>query len=252
MLGSSMSTSPSIGHQLVGCNNWQPHIQTSTLEDNGLNLEQARREIKDGKLTILIDQARNYDRGGEREFYLVNCALLLSRGITYARTIVDSIIKRDLEGWDYSKFPDLPYERAITMKALLNIDLKTNDPTMSYGTVERMDIPCDNGYKMFEHIFRNFVFNSNDATLIDDVLFSYPLSQDYITPTVKELARAILDSRTNNLGDRIEDINEIYPILGDALEEAGCNDSTITKHIKQPYHVCGCWLIDRILEIGTR
>jgi hypothetical protein len=38
------------------------------------------------------------------------------------------------------------------------------------------------------------------------------------------------------------------PILGDALEEAGCSDTTILDHCRQPAeHVRGCWLVDRIL-----
>jgi hypothetical protein len=38
------------------------------------------------------------------------------------------------------------------------------------------------------------------------------------------------------------------PILGDALEEAGCDDREVLDHCRnQPVHVRGCWLIDRLL-----
>ncbi len=39
------------------------------------------------------------------------------------------------------------------------------------------------------------------------------------------------------------------PVLGDALEDMGCDDSEILGHLRsrtQPHH-CGCWVLDRIL-----
>jgi hypothetical protein len=39
------------------------------------------------------------------------------------------------------------------------------------------------------------------------------------------------------------------PILGDALEEAGCTDETVLAHCRGPApHVRGCWVVDWILE----
>lgn len=39
------------------------------------------------------------------------------------------------------------------------------------------------------------------------------------------------------------------PVLGDALEDAGCDDPDILAHCRQPApHVRGCWLVDLILE----
>jgi hypothetical protein len=38
------------------------------------------------------------------------------------------------------------------------------------------------------------------------------------------------------------------PVLGDALEEAGCRDETLLTHCRSAgVHVRGCWLVDRIL-----
>jgi hypothetical protein len=38
------------------------------------------------------------------------------------------------------------------------------------------------------------------------------------------------------------------PILGDALEEAGCTNATILNHCRQPAnHVRGCWVLDLLL-----
>ena len=41
---------------------------------------------------------------------------------------------------------------------------------------------------------------------------------------------------------------ERMPVLGDALEEAGCEDEVILEHCRQPgTHVRGCWVLDLVL-----
>jgi hypothetical protein len=58
------------------------------------------------------------------------------------------------------------------------------------------------------------------------------------TRTTVNLAQAIYDERAF---DRM-------PILGDALEEAGCTDAEILNHCRQPgEHVKGCWVVDSVL-----
>ena len=53
------------------------------------------------------------------------------------------------------------------------------------------------------------------------------------------LAHTIYDNR------RFEDM----PVLGDALEDAGCQDAAILDHCRQPsIHVRGCWLLDLIRD----
>jgi hypothetical protein len=55
---------------------------------------------------------------------------------------------------------------------------------------------------------------------------------------IRKLAQAIYDER------RFSDL----PILGDALEEAGCMDAAILAHCRQPGgHGRGCWVVDRIV-----
>lgn len=40
-------------------------------------------------------------------------------------------------------------------------------------------------------------------------------------------------------------------VLADALEEAGCDDATLLKHLRSPGpHVPGCWVVDAILGKG--
>jgi hypothetical protein len=57
--------------------------------------------------------------------------------------------------------------------------------------------------------------------------------------TVKKLAQAVYDERAF----------ERMPVLGDALEEAGCDSEDILSHCRQQgsVHVRGCWAIDLIL-----
>jgi hypothetical protein len=54
---------------------------------------------------------------------------------------------------------------------------------------------------------------------------------------VAEMARTIYDQH------RFADL----PILGDALEDAGCEDAEILKHCRSGspvHHARGCWLVD--------
>jgi hypothetical protein len=58
------------------------------------------------------------------------------------------------------------------------------------------------------------------------------------TANVVSLAQAIYDERAF---DRM-------PILGDALEDAGCTNADILMHCRQPgEHVRGCWVVDWVL-----
>ncbi len=38
------------------------------------------------------------------------------------------------------------------------------------------------------------------------------------------------------------------PVLGDALQEAGCTDERVLAHARLPGHYRGCWLIDAVLN----
>jgi hypothetical protein len=58
------------------------------------------------------------------------------------------------------------------------------------------------------------------------------------TETVRRLANSIY---TDGSFDRL-------PILGDALEEAGCTDTALLSHCRSDGpHVRGCWVVDLIL-----
>jgi hypothetical protein len=77
-------------------------------------------------------------------------------------------------------------------------------------------------------------------------LFLHPSRRVVLDPTwlawdsqtVLHLARSIYE----------EHAFERMPILGDALEEAGCNEQTILAHCRgREPHARGCWVVDRLL-----
>jgi hypothetical protein len=60
----------------------------------------------------------------------------------------------------------------------------------------------------------------------------------WLTANVRTLAHTIYDERTY----------DHLPILADALEEAGCDNTDILDHCRQPgEHVRGCWVLDLLL-----
>ena len=64
------------------------------------------------------------------------------------------------------------------------------------------------------------------------------LNPAWLTSTVQQLAESIYQDRAF---DRM-------PILGDALEDAGCNQPDILGHCRGPeQHVKGCWVVDLLL-----
>jgi hypothetical protein len=64
------------------------------------------------------------------------------------------------------------------------------------------------------------------------------LSHGWLTTTVKQMAAVIYRER---------DFNSL-PILGDALEDAGCTEVTILDHLRAlGPHVRGCWVVDLVL-----
>jgi hypothetical protein len=71
------------------------------------------------------------------------------------------------------------------------------------------------------------------------------LNPSWLTATVASLAQAIYEDR--HLPSRLFD-NQRMGILADALEEAGCDNTDILDHCRQPgEHVRGCWVVDALL-----
>ena len=80
------------------------------------------------------------------------------------------------------------------------------------------------------------------AALVRDILGNLfrpvALDSSWLTSTVTNLGEAIYDERAF----------ERMPILGDALEEAGCSNADILNHCRQSGEHCrGCWVVDLLL-----
>jgi hypothetical protein len=75
---------------------------------------------------------------------------------------------------------------------------------------------------------------------------------NYIWPVSIDLTWVVANHNlTQYLAQSIYDNNafELMPILGDALEEAGCGDDAILQHCRRPgEHFPGCWLLSLVLD----
>ncbi len=71
------------------------------------------------------------------------------------------------------------------------------------------------------------------------------ISASWFTPSVLSLAKAAYDNHNLPSGTLH---NERFAILADALEDAGCDNTSILNHCRQEdVHVRGCWLLDLLL-----
>lgn len=94
---------------------------------------------------------------------------------------------------------------------------------------------------------RKAAMTISDADLVREV-FGNPFKNPEFEPawlswnngTAVNLARTIYQERRA----------ELYPILADALEEAGCDRPDVLDHCRAPVrHVRGCWVVDAVLNL---
>jgi hypothetical protein len=89
------------------------------------------------------------------------------------------------------------------------------------------------GYKAMEPMFREVMGNPFRPITVDSSWLSWKGG------TVSKLAQVIYEGR------RFADL----PILADALEEAGCDNTDILAHCRSGgEHVRGCWVVDLLLR----
>lgn len=68
------------------------------------------------------------------------------------------------------------------------------------------------------------------------------IEEAWLTPTVLTLAHVI----------QTEQSFDLLPVLGDALQDAGCECAEVLDHCYGPGpHTAGCWLIDRLTGWGS-
>jgi hypothetical protein len=83
------------------------------------------------------------------------------------------------------------------------------------------------------------------CALLRDIIGN-PFRPAKIPPTCLEWSRRIVPQLAQSIYE--EGSFEQMPILGDALEDAGCDEETILSHCRGPgTHIRGCWVLDLIL-----
>jgi len=103
-------------------------------------------------------------------------------------------------------------------------DIHAEDIAKRKGIVQP-DVQC--------HLLREIFFFQLFRPVTFDILHFIPNNR-----TASTLARAVYEERAF---DRL-------PILADALEDAGCNETLVLNHCRGPGpHVRGCWVVDLLL-----
>jgi hypothetical protein len=123
---------------------------------------------------------------------------------------------------------DLPSEAAQVCASDL-MTVMCNVPGTK-GAADRMNRAQQEIFAVERKLLRDIFGNPFRPVTIDP---------GWLTANVVLLAQAIYDERTY---DRM-------PILGDALEDAGCDNANMLNHCREPGgHVRGCWVVDLLLE----
>src|SRR5262249_25639466 len=78
--------------------------------------------------------------------------------------------------------------------------------------------------------------------LASDLSRSVVIDPAWRTPDVVALAEAAYQERSLPSGELDR---QRLAVLGDALEEAGCDEAELLEHLREPgVHVRGCWCVD--------
>jgi hypothetical protein len=189
----------------------------------------------------------------KRRLFAVACCRRIShlltgkgnRAVLVAEQFADSLIgQQEMHGaWTAVGFPQAPSRRYAASAARAASCSPGYDGT-AHGAASAVNAAaCEAGENA--HGLRT-AEQTAQAALLRDIIASPFRPSTLLTPavlawnegTVRRIAQGIYDDRAF---DRL-------PILADALEEAGCTNSDILDHCRQPGpHVRGCWAVDLIL-----
>ena len=105
-------------------------------------------------------------------------------------------------------------------------------------TVRRIAEDAQNGLEASESVVQARIVRDILGNPFRPVAFAHQWRFDH-NWTAYKVAEEIYENRT------FADL----PILGDALEDAGCADKAILDHLRAPMlHVRGCWVLDLVLD----
>jgi hypothetical protein len=188
------------------------------------------------------------DKASERKFRLFACAFgravrdsqhqLGPSTVAVAERYADGLASDQELASEGRRWACSPEERGPVAPSAYDGAWETVDSLTRYERVWRHDpdsyscIPADAVLKRSALLLRDIFGNPFRPVAINPAWLSWN------DGTVKKIAQAIYDERAF---DRM-------PILGDALEEAGCTNSDILAHCRQSgEHVRGCWVVDLLL-----
>ena len=117
----------------------------------------------------------------------------------------------------------------------------SDEQSLLLGSVERL---CRTGvWETAQDVVNALLWGSEQAVLFLRDIFGnpfhpIPLDPSWLTSTVLALAQQKYDSRDFSA----------MPILADALQDAGCENSDLLNHCREPgEHVRGCFAVDLLL-----
>jgi hypothetical protein len=132
-----------------------------------------------------------------------------------------------------AKLPAVPIARALFN---LSSSVAFRDVPSPTRTIDDWDMPSD---QKWQESF--YASQRQQAQLLIESInpfHSIIRNPTWLTTTVTTLAQSIYTDRSFDQ----------LPILADALEEQGCTDAELLRHLRSPEpHVRGCWALDAVL-----
>jgi hypothetical protein len=148
----------------------------------------------------------------------------------YGQTLLDYLRLKHLPGWEgvapkVEKFNYLGGEARRNRKAMRSRGMEV--------ITEEQAVEVQRDHDAFMEDHTNFL-----RDIFGNPFRPVTVDSSWLTAKVKTLAQTIYTDRTFDQ----------MPILGDALEEAGCANPEILGHCRRPGpHVRGCWALDLVL-----
>lgn len=132
------------------------------------------------------------------------------------------LAQEEWQSWSYTWIPGFGRCVVQAVRGALQ-----GDPTT--GAIQALQATMEAGVEL-EPLFR---------CIFSKPFLSVTIEPQWLTPKVIDMATAFY--RTSRA--------DAMPVLGDALEDAGCSHERILDHCRQgSFHSRGCWVVDLILE----
>jgi hypothetical protein len=119
---------------------------------------------------------------------------------------------------------------SVCSRNILEVLQTVNNVCVTANSAKSYEEKRENELQQQAHLLRDVVRYSNSVVT---------LNPSWLTSTVVALAQQMYDSRDFSA----------MPILADALQDAGYDDTDILEHCRGPGpHVRGCFVVDRLLN----